>query len=237
LIAAEPNDGNAPLDVPAAVVVSGRVDGPGDVDVFRFAARQGQRLAFRVESRSLGYPLDAVLELHDANGKSLAQADDVGEQADPQVTHEFRADGPCQLILRDAFGHGGARYVYRVTIQEALPDFALRSAIEAFVLTVGQTVEVPIAVERTHGFGQAIEIRADGLPSGVQCEPVVSHAEGDTAKSVKLKLSSSGPAGSGTFSVRGLSPGPPAAQRAARFAIAGTWPDRTHGWLTVRHGP
>ncbi|MCU0874767.1 MAG: hypothetical protein MUE50_20755 [Pirellulaceae bacterium] len=233
-IAAEPNDAGAPLEVPASVVVSGCVDRPGDVDAFRFAVRQGQRLAFRVESRSLGYPLDAILELTDAAGQSLAKADDAGEQADPQLIHEFRADGPCQLILRDAFGHGGSRYAYRVTIQEARPDFVLRSATEAFVLTAGQTVEIPVAVERTNGFGQEIEVRADGLPEGVKCEPAVSRPEGDSAKSVKLKLTSSGPAGSGVFSIRGLSQGNPSTQRTARFAIGGTWPDQPQGWLTVR---
>jgi hypothetical protein len=233
-LAAEPNDADAPLEVPTPVVVTGRVDGPGDVDAFRFAARQGQRLDFRVESRSLGYPLDAVLELMDAFGQSLAKADDGGEQVDPQLTHEFRGDGPCQLVLRDAFGHGGARYLYRLTIQEALPDFALRSAAEAFRLTAGQTLEIPITVERTHGFAQEIEVRAEGLPEGVQCEPAVSAATGDSAKSVKLKLSSSGPAASGRFFIRGQSRGTPGLQRPARFALGGTWPDQPQGWLTVR---
>jgi len=73
-IAAGANDASAPLEVPTSVVVSGCVDGPATWT--RFVLRCGKASARPSASspRSLGYPLDAILELTDAAGQSLAQS-------------------------------------------------------------------------------------------------------------------------------------------------------------------
>jgi len=81
------------------------------------------------------------------------------------LIHEFRADGP-RASWSSATPLGTAGRATRIASRSRRhgPDFVLRSATEAFVLTAGQTVEIPVAVERTNGFSQEIEVRADGLP-------------------------------------------------------------------------
>jgi len=234
-VADEPNDAAAPLDVEIPAVISGRIDAAGDVDAFRFAARDGQRITFRAESRGLDYALDPLLELLDSEGKSLARVDDAGKEADPALTHQFRADGSYRLLIRDAFDHGGPRHVYRVTIEETRPDFALKLSADAFALQVGKHLEIPVTIERQNGFAEEIEIRAIDLPEGVGCEPVVSAKEGDSAKSVKLKLTCpSGPTHSGPFRIVGIAKGNPPIEQTAEFPLTGISHHRTLPWLTVR---
>jgi hypothetical protein len=71
----EPNDTLAaaqPLRAPTTV--NGRIEKPGDADVFRFEAAQGQSLVFEVMARRLGSPLDSVIEVLDAKGAPVPRA-------------------------------------------------------------------------------------------------------------------------------------------------------------------
>ena len=77
ILEAEPNDPARPQPISLPVAVSGRIDPPRDVDAYAFTARKGEALVFRVESRSLGRPLDAVLRISDASGGSVVEVDDV----------------------------------------------------------------------------------------------------------------------------------------------------------------
>ena len=81
---AEPNDTQAaaqPLAIPSTVNGWIRSAAPGarrgsevDQDVFRFTARQGQSLIFQVAAQQLGSPLDSILEVLDAGGRSVPRA-------------------------------------------------------------------------------------------------------------------------------------------------------------------
>ena len=81
LVEVEPNEPAAPQPIEMPVTISGRIEGRRDVDAFSFAGRKGEPLVFDVESRGLGSPLDAVLQVTDAAGQSLAEIDDVGPRA------------------------------------------------------------------------------------------------------------------------------------------------------------
>src|SRR5262249_36471197 len=72
----EPNDRQQPQAVTLPMTISGPTAPPGDVDVFEFAAKKGERLTFRADARSVGSLLDPLLRVTDAAGKSLARADD-----------------------------------------------------------------------------------------------------------------------------------------------------------------
>ncbi|HWH68053.1 MAG TPA: hypothetical protein VNT26_01600, partial [Candidatus Sulfotelmatobacter sp.] len=73
----EPNDHptNAqPVTLP--LIINGRIEKPGDRDVFRFEGRAGSELVAEVFARRLNSPLDSVLRLTDAAGHQLAYNDD-----------------------------------------------------------------------------------------------------------------------------------------------------------------
>ena len=74
-----------PVTLP--VIVNGRIDRPGDWDVFRFEGRAGDQIVAEVLARRLESPLDSVLKLTDAAGKRLAFNDDYEDKGDGLRTH------------------------------------------------------------------------------------------------------------------------------------------------------
>jgi hypothetical protein len=99
---------------------------PGEVNRYRFAARQGQRLVISVAARQLiPYIADAVpgwfqpvLTLSTADGQEVAFNDDYRFKPDPTLFWEVLADGEYVLSITDALFRGREDFVYRVTIGE-----------------------------------------------------------------------------------------------------------------------
>lgn len=90
----EPNDqlSNATSsELPFAV--AGKLEKSGDVDVFKVKLSAGQTLVAQViANRILKSPMDAVLQLTDAKGNVLFQADDV-RGLDPRIVHTTKEAG------------------------------------------------------------------------------------------------------------------------------------------------
>jgi hypothetical protein len=185
----EPCDKSKPLDVETGTTVCGVIEQPRDEDTIRFTATKGQKLVFRVESRSLGYPLDAELHVFDAEGNELAKSDDAKRDVfDPLLKFTPKADGQYSVRIRDVFRHGGWRYAWRMHIEELKPGVTLSVKADRFTLTPDKPLEIPVTISRNNGFAEEFEVTINELPPGVTAEPVKSAAKGDTAKSVTIKL-------------------------------------------------
>jgi hypothetical protein len=223
----------SPQSVELPAIVSGVIESPKDSDAFRFAAKKGQKTSLRVESRSLGFELDPILQVTDAEGKVLAEADDSGKERDPVLSFTPPADGEFQAVIRDLHFHGGPRCVYRLTMEEETPDYRLTLAADSFTLTPGKPLEIAVKIERRGGFAGEIEIAAQNLPTGVTASPVKSLASGETAKEVKLTLTADTAFASGAFTIAGRSGENQALQRSATFTIAGLTATHTQAWLSV----
>jgi len=112
-----------PLELP--VLLNGQIM-PGDIDRFRFRARQGQQLVIETHARSLlPYLADAVpgwfqatLALYDARGKEVAFADDYRFNPDPVLFYRIAEDGEYELEIRDSIYRGREDFVYRVAVGE-----------------------------------------------------------------------------------------------------------------------
>ena len=97
---------------------------PGDVDCFRFYAKSGEDLVFRVQARALvPYLADAVpgwfqavLTLYDAKGKEIAYVDDFRFDPDPVLICQVPADGEYVLKINDAIYRGRRDFVYRISM-------------------------------------------------------------------------------------------------------------------------
>ena len=98
----------------------------GWVNRYRFPASKGQRLVISARARQLipyvadGVPgwFQAVLRLHDANGKELAYNDDFLFHPDPVLYFEIPEDGEYVLSINEALFRGRESFVYRITIGE-----------------------------------------------------------------------------------------------------------------------
>jgi hypothetical protein len=161
-----------PVNLP--IIINGRIDAPGDEDVFRFEGRAGEQIVAEVLARRLDSPLDSTLKLTDADGKQLAFNDDYDDKgsgletdhADSYLTATLPADGNFYLCIADAQHHGGSDYAYRLRISEPRPDFALRAVPSGLNVRAGMSVPVTVYALRRDGFTNAIELLLKNAPAG-----------------------------------------------------------------------
>jgi hypothetical protein len=232
LIEAESNGPDEPLTIELPLSISGRLQAPADVDCFRFQARRGESIRFQLVGRELGSPLDALLEVFDSSGKSLARADDSGRRRDPELVWKAPADGAYDVKVSDLHGFGGARFFYRLRAAIARPDFVIKSAEHAFVGSLDKPLEIPLEIDRRQGFDEEIIIKPEGLPDAIVAEPVTSPKDGESAKNVKLKLTAT-TAYSGPLRIIGIAQGTEMLMREGLFTFPSDAeiPDL---WLTVK---
>jgi len=233
VVESESNSRETPQEITAPVTLTGRISAPGEEDVYRITAKKGERLSIRVESRALGYPLDPVLVIRDAQGKTLARVDDVQQQTDPEHVQSISADGEYRICVTDLFSRGGWRFAYRLTVTLAKPDYALTLAADSFTLKPGTPLEIPVTIDRKLGFNGEIEITAEGVPEGVTVTPVKSEAKGGSAKAVKLVLNGGTEAWNGPIRIVGKSGDESPLTHAATYIPTGLTATLTNPWLTV----
>ena len=180
----------------------GRFQQPRDVDYIQFEAKQGQTYWIEAYSQRFGAATDPYLLLQrvqkEANGEEkvtdIREIDDTATNVgglvfntaadDPSYKFTVPADGTYRLLIRDLYYSGDPRFVYRVAIRPAEPDFRLvaisplptsqRNQVNIWtpLLRRGGTVLIDILALRREGFAGAIEVSAEGLPAGVSCPSV-----------------------------------------------------------------
>lgn len=169
----EPNDVRKSAQrLKLPIAVSGRVDRPGDWDVFAFDGRAGDQLVAEVLARRLDSPLDSVLRLTDAKGRQLAFNDDHEDKASALLTHHadsliaatLPAGGTYYLLLGDVQHNGGPEYTYRLRLGPPRPDFELRVTPSAINAAGGMTVPLSVYALRKDGFTGDIALALKGAP-------------------------------------------------------------------------
>jgi hypothetical protein len=156
------------------VIVNGRIDRPGDWDVFRFRARKGRRIVAEVTARRLGSPLDSLLRLTDARGRVLVRNDDHEDKGEGLMTHHadsvlsFEAPDSAEYLLwvGDTQHKGGREYAYRLRVSGPRPDFGLRVVPSVINARGGMTVPIEVFVLRQDGFVGEVSLRLVDAPEG-----------------------------------------------------------------------
>ena len=119
------NEPETETDITLPAMLNGQIL-PGDVDRYRFEARQGQHLVVDVSARKLiPYLSDAVpgwfqatVALLDAEGREVVFDDDFRFHPDPVLHCEIPEDGTYVVEIRDALYRGREDFVYRVAVGE-----------------------------------------------------------------------------------------------------------------------
>ncbi len=171
----EPNDSRLNAQrVALPIIVNGRIDRPGDRDVFSFEGHAGGEIAAEVQARRLCSPLDSVLELTDAAGRQLAFNDDHEDQGSGLNTHHADSwlhatlpeNGTYYLHLGDGQHKGGAEHAYRLRISPPRPDFELRVVPSSISVRGGATVPITVYALRKDGFSDEIALALKDAPEG-----------------------------------------------------------------------
>jgi len=183
-------DENEPNNTPARAsriympkLVTGRIEKPGDIDLFRLEGRAGDTIVAEVYGRRLGSPLDSLLRLLDASGKVLAWNDDnvlkekhlhidyvglVTHHADSYLSTVLPTTGSYFVQLSDAQRHGGPDYSYQLRISRPRPDFSLRVTPSSLSTRPGGIVPLTVYALRRDGFDGEIKIVLRHDPVGTE---------------------------------------------------------------------
>lgn len=187
----EPNDAPPQANrVNVPVTLNGRIQKPGDVDHFIFAAQANQVLVMEVFARRLDSPLDAHLSLRNLPGAQLAENDEyqdpltplVMHHADARLVYTFAAAGDYVLRIRDMEAAGGEEYAYRLVIAPPKPDFFLYTMPDNPRTGKGETAVITVKAIRQDGFGGEVNLAVQDLPPGFAASDAVIPAGQDEAK-------------------------------------------------------
>jgi hypothetical protein len=171
----EPNDTpDAAQPVGLPVIVNGRLDRPGDVDVFRFEGRAGSRLVAEVMARRLGSAVDSTLRITDDAGRPIAFNDDHEDKGSGLDTHHadsyllvtLPADGPFFVHLGDAQGKGGPANAYRLRLGAPRPDFELRVVPSTVNVRAGACAPITVYALRKDGYTGPVALSLKDAPAG-----------------------------------------------------------------------
>lgn len=171
------------VDSAPPFALNGIVSKKGESDWFKFKATKGQALDLAVYARRLRSPLDSVIEIFDAKGKSLNSNDD-SSGADSYLKFSPPADGEYFLRIRDQLGQGGPDYVYRVEVAPVTPSLTLNipqvarndsQTRQYIVVPQGNRFATLFAAKRKD-FSGDLAVNIDGLPAGMamESEPMVA---------------------------------------------------------------
>ena len=190
----EPNNS---LDRPGRMkipgLIEGRIQAPGDVDLFRFQAEAGQKLAFELETPGISPPhFNPWLKLLDENGNELVSniymeyggdGDDVNKTVERKTIFTIEQSGSYYLRVRDLTSvQGGPRFTYRLLVRPQVPhlgriEFSLGvtpslstliDKTDRINLEAGQAREMVVVCEKEEGFQGNVVLTVDNLPPGVQ---------------------------------------------------------------------
>ncbi len=205
---AEPNDGRnsataTELNLPLAF--DGIIEKENDKDWFKFKAKKGQKFNLLAHAQSISSPLDPVLNLYDANGKSIKGSDDANNGRDSLITITIPKDDYYFLQVRDHLFAGGEHFVYRLEslpfspkVEATIPLFGNRDTQSRQMIPIARGNKAATALNLSRkNFSGELEIIAQNLPEGVTMKvpkapsnfnsvPVVFEANKDAPLSTKL---------------------------------------------------
>lgn len=145
--------------------INGRLEQPGDVDRFIFAAKKDQAFSFIGITRQQGSPTDLNFKILNKDGGQVAAAEDAGT-SEGIMAFKAPADGDFVLVVEDLNHRGGPEHAYRIEVTGQPPQFSLVTSLDTFNIPAGGTVMATVTATRT-GYAGPIELSATNLPPGV----------------------------------------------------------------------
>lgn len=170
----EPNNELAqatPVELPLAF--NGVIETEGDVDCFKFAAKQGQVFEVECFARRVRSALDPVMNLYRADGGSIAGNDD-SRGPDSYFRFSVPADGEYIVRVTDHLGRGGPDFVYRIEFHPVQPQLALSiprverygQYLQQIYVPRGNRFATLINASRANFSGELV-LEGNDLPQGI----------------------------------------------------------------------
>jgi hypothetical protein len=166
-----------PERVTLPVTINGRIFPREDVDLWTFHVDKGQTMSCSLAARSLGYPLEAALEIIAPDGRTVRDARRQTDGAgDPTAVFTAQAMGEYTVKVNDSGFAGGPHFVYRLTLQSGprvesvFPLGGRRGETVKFLINGTRPVALPLNLATGNALTQRIEdmgivtVHVDDLP-------------------------------------------------------------------------
>jgi len=200
----EPNDDIRKGNTAAAPgAFCGAIATAGDIDCYSFPAKKGTKYQVRVFARgTLRSPLDSVINVYDANFKSVGGNDDEGRNPDSFLAFTAAADGLYTVRITDSLGRGGPAFAYRIELTTAQPQITLdrreivRDEPHGVAVPQGGSMAMMITAKREN-LGSELLLDMVDLPAGIEAKmypmaagraeiPVILTAKADAPTAASL---------------------------------------------------
>lgn len=196
-VVSEPIAADAPPISPP-ITLCGVISERKQIDSWPLQIEKDKSYRIEVESHQLGYALDPVVRLINADGKEVHKVDETSNERDPNFTWKGTASGVFQLRISDAEGEGGNHYFYRATIKPVEPFVKIIGPSDHAEGETGKPLEIKLTVERLDGFTDPLDVElipdpAHPLPAECTISTTVSEKEGESAKELKWTIQSTVP--------------------------------------------
>ena len=172
--------GAEPVEVTLPAMIEGAIERAGDIDLVRFEAKRGDRVALEIETADATVPdFNPFLKVVDENGVEVftnihSNLNNNGgfimKTVQPKTTFTFRRDGKFTLEIRDITTQvADDRFAYRVLLRPQVPHVgAVHIAQDHLNLNPGEVKKISIVTDQEEGFDGYIGLAAEGLPEGVR---------------------------------------------------------------------
>lgn len=208
----EPNDDPATAtSFEAPMALNGLISKPGDVDLFKFKAKKGDRYEVRVHGRSIRSPLDSVLTITRIGGAAVGTNDDSGTP-DSYLRFAAPVDDEYVIKVSDMLAKGGPTFAYRVEVSPMVPGLTLslpeRVQYEDVTTSVPQGNRMALMINAARrDFGGDLAVDIKDLPPGLKVEALPMPANMSTV-AVILTAAADAPLGGTLADVVGTTTDP-----------------------------
>lgn len=169
----------------------------------QFTAKKGQPLRIEAASRAIGTGLDLSLSIRDAEGKQLAQNDDLPGTTDAGLDFTPKADGEFTCVIDDVSGQPlDAASIFRLSIRQQQPDFEL-TVPQLLDVPIGGKAQLAIKAARKAGFKAPIAIRVEGLSEGIKVPEDAQIPEGKNDLKLNIEVAAETAAQAGAIRIIG----------------------------------
>jgi hypothetical protein len=175
IMEAEPNDAfETATQSELPLAMNGRLEKPGDIDNFKFAAKKGQVWEIECYARRIGSPVDPVINIYKAD-KSLLVGNDDARGQDSYLRFTVPEDGNYFIRVTDHLNQGGPAYVYRVELSPITAVLKINIPRVDRYSQTRQSIVVPqgnrygtLILATRNDFGGPIELLNKNLIQGVK---------------------------------------------------------------------
>lgn len=170
--------------------IQGDFSAAGDVDVFRFETKKGQRYRISSRMRSLGAAGNLYLRVEDEKAKLLAESD-AAKSLEPELDFAANQDGTAYVIAEELNRKGGADFFYSLLIEPVTNSISLAGPNESSLTLKNGEASFKVTAQRIN-VKDAITlevVRQDGLPLPSELkllDNVIAQGKNETTLRIQL---------------------------------------------------